>query len=142
MKGFYGEPEHHRRLMRVVQDRLGHALLSRAEEAKIAVAEGGATTIDLGVLEAGLQVGFDAAQALTALDGELERIAQAVDVTLQMAGVVPEAVDVVYFTGGSTGFAPLTERIAARVPQARVVRGDRSASVAQGLGLHARRLFQ
>ena len=142
MKGFYGEPEHHRRLMRVVQDRLGHALLSRAEEAKIAVAEGGATTIDLGVLEAGLQVGFDAAQALAALNGELERIAQAVDVTLQMAGVVPEAVDVVYFTGGSTGFAPLTERIAARVPQARVVRGDRSASVAQGLGLHARRLFQ
>ena len=35
----------------------------------------------------------------------------------------------------------LTERIAARLPAARVMRGDRFASVAQGLGVHARRLF-
>jgi hypothetical chaperone protein len=142
MKSFYGQPEHHQRLMQVVHERLGHALLARAEEAKIAVAEGGVTRIDLGLLEAGLQTGLDAAQALAALDADLERIAQAVDVTLRVAGVAPEAVDVVYFTGGSTGFAPLTERIAARVPRARVVRGDRSSSVAQGLGLHARRLFR
>ena len=142
MKGFYGDPQHHQRLMRVVEDRLGHALLGRAEEAKIAVAEGGATHIDLGLLEPGLRVGFDATQALAALDADLERIAEAVDVTLQMAGIPPEAVNVVYFTGGSTGFSPLTRRLAARVPTARVVHGDRNASVGLGLGLHARRLFQ
>jgi hypothetical chaperone protein len=50
-------------------------------------------------------------------------------------------VDALYFTGGSTGFKPLAERIAERFPQARAVRGDRFASVAQGLGLHARRLL-
>ena len=32
--------------------------------------------------------------------------------------------------------------IAAVAPQARVVRGDRFASVATGLGLHARRVFE
>ena len=53
----------------------------------------------------------------------------------------PEQVDVLYFTGGSTGLAPLTQRIAAEFPAARVQRGDRFASVAQGLGVHARRLF-
>ncbi|WP_302174541.1 Hsp70 family protein [uncultured Hydrogenophaga sp.] len=142
MKGFYGDVLHHQRLMRVVEDRLGHALLGRAEEAKIAVAEGGTTHIDLGLVEPGLQAGFDAEQALEALDADLERIAEAVNVTLQMAGVPADAVDVVYFTGGSTGFSPLTRRLAARVPAARVVHGDRNASVGLGLGVHARRLFQ
>jgi len=142
MKGFYGQPEHHRRLMQVVHDRLGHGLLALAEQAKIAVSEGGATTVDLALLEQGLKVPFDATQALAALDADLERIAQAVDVTLQMAGVEAGAVEVVYFTGGSTGFAPLTRRIAQRVPAARAVHGDRNASVASGLGVHARRLFQ
>ena len=142
MKSFYGQPEHHRRLMQVVDERLGHALLTRAEDAKIAVAEGGSASIDLALLAPGLQVPFDAAQALEALDADLDRIAQAVDVTLQMAGVSSEAVEVVYFTGGSTGFAPLTRRIGQRVPAARAVHGDRNASVANGLGVHARRLFQ
>ncbi|HOB96941.1 MAG TPA: heat-shock protein, partial [Aquabacterium sp.] len=45
-----------------------------------------------------------------------------------------------YFTGGSTGFKPLADRIAGRFPRAAAVRGDKFASVAQGLGLHARRL--
>jgi hypothetical chaperone protein len=48
---------------------------------------------------------------------------------------------VLYFTGGSTGLAALSRRIAAAFPQARVVRGDRFASVAQGLGVHAARRF-
>ncbi|RYF60099.1 MAG: heat-shock protein, partial [Comamonadaceae bacterium] len=47
----------------------------------------------------------------------------------------------VYFTGGSTGFKPLTDRIAAALPAARALHGDRDASVAQGLGVHAQRLF-
>ena len=36
---------------------------------------------------------------------------------------------------------PLVDRIAAQFPQAQRVRGDRFASVAQGLGLHARAVF-
>ena len=52
-----------------------------------------------------------------------------------------ERVDALYFTGGSTGLKPLADRIAARFPHARVVRGNRFASVVQGLGVHAQRLF-
>jgi hypothetical chaperone protein len=48
----------------------------------------------------------------------------------------------VYLTGGSTGLLPLAERIAAPFTAAKVVRGDRLASVAQGLGLHAQRVFR
>jgi hypothetical chaperone protein len=131
----------HRRLMTLVAERLGHALIGQAEAAKIAVADGGHTTIDLGALEAGLQATLDDGQALAALDADIERIAAAADVTLAQAGVDRSRVDALYFTGGSTGLKPLAARIAARFPQARAMHGDRFASVAQGLGLHARAVF-
>lgn len=141
MKSFYADPRLHARLMTVVTERLGHALTGQAEAAKIAVADGGSTQIDLQALEAGLQATLDETAAMAALDADIERIASAADTTLAQAGLGRERVDALYFTGGSTGLKPLAARIAARFPQAKAMRGDRFASVAQGLGIHARRLF-
>ncbi|MBL8348732.1 MAG: Hsp70 family protein [Burkholderiaceae bacterium] len=143
MKGFYSDLRQHARLMTVVTQRLGHALIGRAEAAKITLAEGGRTVLDLTMIDPLLAPGatVDEAQALAALDADLERIAAAADTTLAQAGLARERVDALYFTGGSTGLMPLAERIAARFPAARVVRGDRFASVAQGLGVHARQVF-
>ena len=53
----------------------------------------------------------------------------------------PAQIQALYFTGGSTGLTPLVDRIAACFANAQRVRGDRFASVAQGLGLHARAVF-
>jgi len=141
MKGFYADLRQHARLMTVVTERLGHALIGEAEAAKIAVAEGGATTLDLGRLEPGLRTTMDEAQAVAAIDADLQRIVAAADETLRLAGVAHGQVGALYLTGGSTGLRPLADGIAARFPAARVVRGDRFASVAQGLGVHAQRLF-
>ncbi len=141
MKSFYAELQLHARLMAVVRSRLGHALVAQAEAAKIAVAEGGDTRLDLSALDAGLRVGLSARQAIDSLDADLQRIVDAAEQTLRQAGVARERVDALYFTGGSTGLAPLAKRIAARFPSAQVVRGDRFASVAQGLGVHAQRVY-
>ena len=86
-------------------------------------------------------MGLSARQAIDALDADLQRIVDAADETLRQASVAREQVDALFFTGGSTGLASLAQRIAARFPAAEVVRGDRFASVAQGLGVHALRLF-
>ena len=142
MKSFYAEPAHHRRLMTVLEERLGHELASRAEEAKIAVAGGGDTRIDLGHVENGLTLELSGATAMAALDADLGRIVQAARDTVLQAGLKPEQIDALYFTGGSTGLTTLADRIAAEFPQAEAVRGDRFASVATGLGLHAARLFR
>ncbi len=138
MKSFYADLAQHARLMEVIDQRLGHALIARAESAKIAVAEGGDAAIDLGMLEAGLRVAMNETDAIGA---DLDRIRAAADETLRQAGLAREQVDALYFTGGSTGLKPLADRIAAQFPRARVVRGNRFSSVAQGLGIHARRVF-
>ncbi len=141
MKSFYGDARHHQRLMTVLEERLGHELANLAEEAKIEVAGGGSCTIDLGLIESGLSVALSDTAAIDALRGDIERIAQAGRETVERAGLKPSDIDALYFTGGSTGLTVLADRIAADYPDARPVRGDRFASVATGLGLHAARLF-
>ncbi len=141
MRAFYADPAHHRRLLRVLEERLGHDLLARAEAAKIAVADGGATAIDLGHVERGLSADLDAAATGAALDDDLDRIVATARATVTLAGLTATHINALYFTGGSTGLALLTARLAAAFPAARAVRGDRFASVASGLGLEARRRF-
>ncbi|WP_168795362.1 Hsp70 family protein [Paraburkholderia aromaticivorans] len=141
MRHLFTEVKHHDRLMRVVDRRLGHALAAHAEEAKIGVAAGGETVIDLDEVEDDLRLAFDEAQLIKAGQDETLRIVQAARDTVQAAGVATRDVNAIYFTGGSTGLAFLSGALAAAFPDARAVFGDRLASVATGLGIHARRLF-
>jgi hypothetical chaperone protein len=141
MRGFYGNPRHYERLMIVIDERLGHELAARAESAKIAVAEGGDTRIDLSHTEHKLGVDFSEREAVRAIDADIDRIVATARDTVAQAGLTPVQIDALYFTGGSTGFRPLAERIASAFPSARSARGDRFASVATGLALHAQRWF-
>lgn len=141
MRHLFLQTKHHDRLMRVVERRLGHALAAHAEEAKIGVAAGGETVIDLDAVEDDLRLAFDEAQLIKAGHDETQRIVQAARDTVQAAGVAPRDVNAIYFTGGSTGLAFLSGALAAAFPAAKAVFGDRLASVATGLGIHARRVF-
>ena len=141
MKSWYLDPRHHARLMKTLEQRLGHALAAAAEQAKIDVALHGTAQIDLWLLERGLQATLQEDQAAGAIEADLELIVRAARETSRLAGLAASDVDVVYFTGGSTGLTPLVDRIAACFPAAQQVRGDRFASVAQGLGWHARAVF-
>jgi hypothetical chaperone protein len=141
MREWFADPRHYQRLLRVLLARRGHALAAAAEAAKIEVATAGRARIDLGFVDPGLAATLDEPAAASALAADFERIVAAADETARQAGVAPSAVDTLYFTGGSTGLAALVEAVAARFPNAERVRGDRFASVAQGLGLHARAVF-
>ena len=53
----------------------------------------------------------------------------------------PSQIDALYFTGGSTALASLARAIAAVVPDAAQVDGDRFTSVVSGLAVDASRRF-
>jgi hypothetical chaperone protein len=127
--------------MTVASEHLGHDLVARAEGAKIAVAAGGKATIALDHVEPGLAAELAEGDALGALDADLERIVAAARATVAQAGLAADAVDALYLTGGSTGLDMLSERLHRAFPGARLVRGDRFASVATGLALFAQRRF-
>lgn len=141
MKHLYADARHFDRLLRVVEQRLGHALAARAEEAKIGVSAGGETMIDLNDVEEDLLIAFDADQLIDASRDETARIVDAARETVRLAGIAPRDVGALYFTGGSMGLAFLSGALAAAFPDAQPVYGDRLASVATGLGIHARRVY-
>jgi hypothetical chaperone protein len=141
MKQWFNDVRQHARLMTVLEDRLGHELAARAEGAKIAVSGGADTTVDLGHVEPGLVLPLSERLAVDALRADLDRIIATAHETVALAGLQAGQIDALYFTGGSTGLRLLVDGMAAGFPAAARVTGDRFASVATGLGLHARRLF-
>jgi len=141
MRDDYADPRHHARLMTTLRDRLGHSLAGLAEDAKIAVAQGGTHEIDLFEIERDLVVSVSEDEAVAAISNDLDRIVQTARDTARLAGLAADDIDALYFTGGSTGLRLLADRLAAAFPKAQAVHGDRFASVATGLGLEARRHF-
>jgi hypothetical chaperone protein len=135
------EPDKLKRLQRLIDERAGHWLAMRVEEAKIALSDTPEVDLDLDRLDppALLRVGRDLFTA--SIDGMIDSVGATVQRLLDEAGIAPERVDTVFFTGGSSGVASLRERIAAIVPDARRVEGDLFGSIGAGLAIDAARKF-
>ena len=136
-----GDQRMHRRLMGVLRGRQGHRVASQVENAKIAVAEGGAGSMDLAFIERDLAVPVSEPILSAAIDTLLKRIVQSALDAVKRAGIAPDEVTVLYFTGGSTGIAELRRAFQKTFPLARIAVGDKFASVARGLGTSAAKLF-
>ncbi|MDB5806462.1 MAG: Hsp70 family protein [Betaproteobacteria bacterium] len=141
LRFYYTEAAMHARLMQVLKHRHGHQIAGRVETAKIAVADGGDTSLDLDIVEGGLLVPVGEAMLTTATDEDIERIVDTAHETLKAAGIAPDAPLTLYFTGGSTGVRQLRQAFHARFARAKMVNGDMFSSVARGLGVHAARVF-
>jgi hypothetical chaperone protein len=135
------EPAKLARLRNLIDERSGHWLAMRVEDAKIGLSADPVVELDLDRLAPPerLQVGRAAFEASIA--GLVDQVGATVQRLLGEAGVAAERVDTVFFTGGSSGVASLRERIAAIVPQARRVEGDLFGSIGAGLAIDAARKF-
>ncbi|KQV36756.1 Hsp70 family protein [Massilia sp. Root335] len=135
------EPDKLKRLQRLIDERAGHWLAMRVEEAKIALSDTPEVDLDLDRLAPPevLRVGRDLFTA--SIGGMIDSVGATVQRLLDEAGIAPERVDTVFFTGGSSGVASLRERIAATVPDARRVEGDLFGSIGAGLAIDAARKF-
>lgn len=141
LRFYYEDQALHARLMRVLEHRLGHQIAARVEAAKIAVAGGGETALDLEMIEEGLAAPVNAAMLTRAVEEDVRRIVDTAQETLKTAGVAADAQLTLYFTGGSTGVKSLRDAFQERFARAKMVNGDMFSSVARGLGVHAARVF-
>ena len=135
------EQEKLQRLQRLIDERAGHWLAMKAEEGKIALSGAEVVQLELDRLAPPVLLDLRRDQ----FDGAIDHLVGSVETTvhklLQDAGVKPEDVDTVFFTGGSSGVRKLRERIGAVVPSARKVEGDLFGSIGAGLALDAVRKF-
>jgi hypothetical chaperone protein len=135
------EPHKLGRLQRLIDERAGHWLAMKVEEGKIALSDAPTAELHLERFSPPENLvlhrrGFE--DAIVHLVGAID---QTVLKLLADAGVGADAVDTVFFTGGSSGVRMLRERIGALLPKARKVEGDLFGSIGAGLALDAVRKY-
>lgn len=129
------------RLVRLIRERAGHWLAIQVEAAKIALSDAGSTDVDLHRLEQWLTLTITRDEFDASIDKLVVKTEQTVQKLLVDASVDGAAVDTIFFTGGSSSVPLLRQRLAALLPQARCVEGDRFGSIGSGLALDAVRKF-
>lgn len=135
------EPARLQRLQHLIDERAGHWLAMQVEGAKIALSDAETVTLELDRLAPPENLPVERVRFEAAIGQLLDSIDATVLRLLRDAGVAPEAVDTVFFTGGSSGVGLLRERVKALVPGARAVEGDLFGSIGAGLALDALRKF-
>lgn len=128
-------------LLKLITQRDGHWLAMQVEEGKIALSAQDETTLPLDRLGSGLQLPLQRAGFDGAISHLVDNIENTVRGMLAQTGVAADAVNTVFFTGGSSGVPLLRQRIASLLPSARRVEGDLFGSIGTGLALDAVRRF-
>lgn len=135
------EPAKLNRLVKVLEEELGHDLAFSVERGKIAVNAGEAARIAMGMVERGLSVPLTEDDLRTALTDSVTGIAEAAAETLALSQIAPEAVDRIVLVGGSSLMRAVQMAVHLVCPAARIESGKALTGVADGLALAAHEAF-
>lgn len=135
------EPTKVARLLKTIRRHLGHRIAFAVEDAKIALSETTTAPLPLLFLETGLtaeatQTSFDAA-----IQDKTTRLHRVAAECIAKAGLKPDAIDTIFFTGGSSRVPAVQRAIASAAPNAHATTGSDFLSVALGLTREAQRKF-
>ena len=129
------------RLFKLIEQRAGHWLAMQVEASKIELSDTERRDIDLARIEAGLVAELSRELFEGAIAPLLERVRGSITELLNSADVDPARVDTVFFTGGSSGVPALRQSVAAMLPNARHVDGDRFGGIGSGLAIEAMKRY-
>jgi hypothetical chaperone protein len=135
------EPDKIDRLIRVIDKRLGHAMLGRIEQAKIDLSGEAIAKLSLADVADKMALRIARRSFEKAITESLGRIEGRVKDLIRAAGIAPSDVRTVFLTGGSSRVPAVRDAIVRGVPDAAVVTGDAFGSVATGLAIDAFRRF-
>lgn len=135
------EPVKLQRLVKVLEEELGHDLAFSVERGKIAVNAGNATRISMGMVERGLSVPLTEEDLRSALSEAVSGIAEAAAETLALSQITPGSVDRIVLVGGSSLMRVVQLAVHGVCPGARIESGKALTGVADGLALAAHGAF-
>ncbi|WP_347311596.1 Hsp70 family protein [Defluviimonas sp. SAOS-178_SWC] len=129
------EPRRLNRLVRVIENEIGHDVAFAVEAAKIGANGAAEAGIDLALVEPGLRPVLTGTELLSALHPSARAIRTAIDETLTLAGIGGDAVGRVIFVGGSSLLSVVEAEVRAALPGAAAERSDVFTAVVRGLAL-------
>lgn len=119
-------------LAQVVERRLGHDIALRVERAKIALSTAPQAVMPFADI-LGSDLTVTAAQFHDAIEDRLSALDRLIAAALAQSGLKSGDLDTIFYTGGSSQIPVIRARIAAQLPDAKVVHGDAHAAVGRGL---------
>jgi len=135
------EPEKVARLLGVIRRRLGHRIAFAVEDGKIVLSDADTTALPLGFIETGLSAQATRAGFDRAIGAKTNRLFAAATACIRDAGLTPEDIDTIFFTGGSGKVPAVRDAIKRAAPAARATTGSDFLSVALGLTREAQKRF-
>ncbi|HEY8065908.1 MAG TPA: Hsp70 family protein [Methylosinus sp.] len=133
LRAIADEPEKVDRFVRAIDDRAGHRVAGDVESAKIILSDAATAMIDLAYIDETLRIETSRRLFEETIANECRKLSDCVAHCLKTAGVAAGDVDTVFFTGGSTSIPAIERACLAHTPRAKIVRGDKFASVGVGL---------
>jgi hypothetical chaperone protein len=135
------EPEKLDRLLEVLENRKGHALLTAVEDVKIQLSSEKRIAMDLRKLVGIEPIAISRKQFERAIADQIGQIHATISTTLRQSNVAADAIGSVFLTGGSSRIPLLLATLREAFANARIVEGDAFGSVATGLALEAHTRF-
>lgn len=129
------------RLLQVLEDETGHALLAVAEEAKIALSGQEDYRAPVDFIEDDFIIVLKRILFEQAIQDDVDRIAASARQCLLEAGVRKEAIELVILTGGSTEVNAIQAAFKALFPNAAIAQENKLSSVGLGLAYASHHKF-
>lgn len=132
------------RLVKVLEDELGHDLAFAVEAGKMMANNPAATAppeINLGILEKGIRLPLPAPMMAATLAQGAAQIAQTAEETVVQAGLKQNDVTKLVFVGGSSLMAVVGDALKRQFPDAEIHRTSALTGVVDGLALAAEHAF-
>jgi hypothetical chaperone protein len=129
------------RLQTVVKQRLGHRIAMAVEQGKVALSGQDVFDIGLDFVEPALHAPVTRARLEATIRDNTDRLGRTASACIASAGLRPDDIQTVFFTGGSSLIPAVRAAIAGASPNARIATGSDFLSVASGLTLEAGRQY-
>jgi hypothetical chaperone protein len=129
------EPQRLNRLVRVIENEIGHDVAFAVEAAKIGANSGPEAAIDLDLVERRLRPVLTEVELAATLFPSARAIRDAIGEVLTLAGIGPDGVSRVIFVGGSSLLSSVEAEVRAALPAAAAERSDAFTAVVRGLAL-------
>lgn len=133
--------------LQLIEQRDGHWLALKAEEAKIRLSDAEVVQLELERLRSREDrsrlhsLSLDRTQLDAAIAPLFSQLSQTIANAIHNAGVAASSIDTVFFTGGASGVRGLRRDLQQLLPNAKLVQGDVFGSIGAGLAWDATRRF-
>ena len=129
------------RLVDVIKYRYGHQIAEHVEACKIQFSTQNQTDIDLSFIDEALFIPASKTEFADLLQNDLLKLEQTIQHLLNNAGVKSEAINTVFFTGGSSKIDAIQQHIMRLFSHAQKMEGDYFNSVGMGLTIEAQEIY-